>query len=77
MYQQEDLGFERMGLELHKRVQCAVRWAEPFYHKPLFECKHGVTFPLSLVSLADTSGDWSLIEEHHQKEAISGKKSTW
>jgi hypothetical protein len=55
-----------IGEELSKRLPChKIRYVEPHYHKPLFECGCDKSFPLFVVQPAYESGDWNPILELH------------
>ena len=54
---------DRLGSQLSLAIGCPVHY--PAYNKPIFECKHGVTFPLFSLE----GENWEVIVQRH-KEAI-------
>ena len=61
---------ETLGLELSGQVQCTVRFCGEHWKKPVFECWHGVTWPMFALQGAQESGDWSHIIQRHQEALV-------
>lgn len=63
---QEEL--DKLGSQLSLILHCPVRYCEAQYHKPIFECKCGIIFPVFVVSGALESNDWSQVIKRHKGE---------
>ena len=64
---QQENKIDLMGIELSKQINCAIRYLDR-YNKPIFECKHLVTFPQFAVEPAYDNKKWSHIIQKHEEE---------
>jgi len=61
--ERHDLEVDQLGSKLSVKIGCAVHY--PAYGKHIFECEHGVCFPLFVVA----SEDWEYITHKHSTES--------
>jgi hypothetical protein len=63
MYQSTDMQLvDELGKQLSLAIKCPVHF--PAYGKRIFECKHGVCFPLFVVE----QRDWVYVQSKHDTE---------
>jgi hypothetical protein len=53
-----------LGSKLSVALHCAVHY--PAFNKRLFECTHGIVFPMFMVKGATESGNWEMVLEQHK-----------
>lgn len=57
-----------MGSQLSIEVGCPIHYLAYQYGKPVYECKHGITFPLFTVTQATQKNNWIDIHKRHREE---------
>lgn len=71
-----DSDIDNLGKALSTHIGCAVRLAPYSNHsKPIFECRHGIPFPIFAVSSAVINQEWGDIIERHNSFLVGGKWS--
>ena len=58
---------DNIGSTLSIVLQCPVRYVEPHYGKPMFECKCLKTFPMFVVEPAYRTKKWKPIIQLHNE----------
>jgi hypothetical protein len=69
----EESEIDKLGAELSLRISCSIRYCADVYHKPVFECVHGVAYPLFALQGAALSNDWSHITQRHDNHKGESK----
>lgn len=62
-----DESVDRMGIELSLAIHCAVHF--PAYNKRVFECEHGVIFPVYMNQYDKAA--W--VKKHEEEKEMASK----
>lgn len=65
---QQNTEIDKLGATLSIVLDCPVRLIAYSTDKPMFQCKHGITFGLFLLKGAKSANDWGLLIEKHNQE---------